>query len=405
MHVAIISRAVFPWHGYGGLERHVEAQARHLGDAGHRVTLFTQPPHRIRNGAPEGWLAVPYRVIPWPRRSGFVILDRLTNYRIWSRRVAARIHRCLREESIDIVHAHGAAGVGYARSRRAGDPALVLHPHGMEEFKASGWKRAAYAPQRKAVRASAAAAAAVIIPDRAMSEDVVRFLHVSESQARVLPNAIDLPERDALAEDEPRWQRLCSRLRLDSGSRYLLAVGRLEANKGREVLLRAMASLSSRPDKPLSGWTLLLVGSGSQSDRLKAQCSSLDLDASVRFADELDDSDLAACYRRASWFVHPTLYEGSSLVTLEAMAHELPVIASAVGGIPDKVDGNGWLVPPGDVESLAARLAEAFRLEESIRRQWGGVSRARVEESFGWSARTKRLVELYAEVSGQRSAT
>ena len=61
-------------------------------------------------------------------------------------------------------------------------------------------------------------------------------------------------------------------------------------------------------------------------------------------------------------FVHPTLYEGSSIVTLEAMAHRRPVIASRAGGLPDKVipGTTGWLVPPGNEEALAAAIGKAL---------------------------------------------
>ena len=66
------------------------------------------------------------------------------------------------------------------------------------------------------------------------------------------------------------------------------------------------------------------------------------------------DVELHAWYEAATLFVHPTLYEGSSLVTLEAMAHRRAVVASAAGGVPDKVKPgvNGWLVPPGDAAAF-----------------------------------------------------
>ena len=69
----------------------------------------------------------------------------------------------------------------------------------------------------------------------------------------------------------------------------------------------------------------------------------------------MGDGVLHALYARADVFVHATRYEGSSLVTLEAMAHGLPVVATRAGGIPDKVvDGEtGRLVAPGDVDALA----------------------------------------------------
>ena len=76
------------------------------------------------------------------------------------------------------------------------------------------------------------------------------------------------------------------------------------------------------------------------------------------FTGKLSDTELHSLYALCNLFAHPTLYEGSSLVTLEAMAHGLPVVASAVGGIPDKViDGEtGFLVKPGDEHALAEKI-------------------------------------------------
>ena len=86
-------------------------------------------------------------------------------------------------------------------------------------------------------------------------------------------------------------------------------------------------------------------------------------------------------------FVHPTLYEGSSLVTLEAMAHRRAIVATRAGGLPDKVrpGENGWLVPPGDAAALGAALLEAAGQRDALPRL-GASSRRLVEASFAWPA-------------------
>ena len=94
-------------------------------------------------------------------------------------------------------------------------------------------------------------------------------------------------------------------------------------------------------------------------------------------------------------FVHPSLYEGSSIVTLEAMAHRLPIVATMAGGIPDKVHPgvNGWLVPPGDADALAAALegvgANADRL-----RAMGAEGRVIAERDFAWPAVMNQLLSV-----------
>jgi glycosyltransferase involved in cell wall biosynthesis len=108
---------------------------------------------------------------------------------------------------------------------------------------------------------------------------------------------------------------------------------------------------------------------------------------------------LHALYRRADVFVHATRYEGSSLVTLEAMAHGLPVVATRAGGIPDKVvDGEtGRLVEPGDVDALAAAVNDVV-MDAGAREAMGRRGRERVAARFSWPEVAARTVALYEEL-------
>ena len=95
--------------------------------------------------------------------------------------------------------------------------------------------------------------------------------------------------------------------------------------------------------------------------------------------------------------MHPTLYEGSSLVTLEAMAHGLPVLASRTGGLPDKVeDGvSGFLVSPGDAAELATRLIDASKADAKA---FGAAGRQRCESQFSWKVVAPQYVSLYQDL-------
>ena len=98
-------------------------------------------------------------------------------------------------------------------------------------------------------------------------------------------------------------------------------------------------------------------------------------------------------------FVHPTHYEGSSLVTLEAMAHGRAVVATRAGGIPDKVtDGvTGLLVAPADRAGLASALG-ALALDPSRREAMGAAGRRRVRAEFSWTVLVDRTLALYDEL-------
>jgi glycosyltransferase involved in cell wall biosynthesis len=382
MRVALLSRAVLPLHGYGGLERHVAALDKYLRLEGCEVTLYTMPPDSNAGAqARDGTVFVPYRLLPWPRRSGFVILDRNTNYLGWSVRAGRRL---LADRRPDVVQADGGAGFGYALFSRGGSPPLVLHPHGMEEFEAPPLRRALYQPLRSAVRYAARHAARVVAPDASMKDDVRRHLGVPEEKVVVMPNAIDLAEIDRPAPEVD--------LGIPERERVLLSVGRLDRNKGFSFLAQALARI--RED-----FLWVLVGSGPERGSLEAEIDRMGLSDRARLTGGVPDEMLHALYDRCALFLHPTLYEGSSQVTLEAMAHGKAIVASRVGGIPDKVvDGeNGLLVTPGNVEALAQAISNALASPDRLR-IWGAKSRAMVEMRFSWSKRVKELLALYQQI-------
>jgi glycosyltransferase involved in cell wall biosynthesis len=265
----------------------------------------------------------------------------------------------------------------------------------MEEFKTGRIKKTAYLPLRVATRIAARRAEKVIAPDHAMEKEVHEYLGVPPDRSVVLPLAIDLEEIDRPVPADLR-EGVLKRLGITEEMTVMLSVGRIESNKGFPVLAKALARSKDKIPKP---WRWVVVGKGPLELHLKETVQELGIYDETQIAGNLSDQELATLYRRAQLFAHPTLYEGSSIVTLEAMAHRLPVVATRVGGIPDKVvEGeNGFLVPPGDDEAFADALLRALSLRRGLARL-GEEGRRRVEAEFTWTRRAKRLVDLYREI-------
>jgi len=145
-------------------------------------------------------------------------------------------------------------------------------------------------------------------------------------------------------------------------------------------------------------WKWVVIGEGPYRPRLVRAIAAAGLEGHVLFAGRVGDPELHAWYEAASLFVHPTLYEGSSIVTLEAMAHRRAVVATRAGGLPDKVHPeNGWLVPPGDPSALAAAISGALANRERLA-SMGAAARALVEREFSWRIAGARTVALYADL-------
>jgi glycosyltransferase involved in cell wall biosynthesis len=143
----------------------------------------------------------------------------------------------------------------------------------------------------------------------------------------------------------------------------------------------------------------VLVGDGPYRGRLETAIAEAGLRRNVILAGRLPDHGLHAWYEAADLFVHPTLYEGSSLVTLEAMAHRRAIVATTAGGLPDKVRQgvSGWLVPPGDASALAAAISGALGRPERLPAM-GLAGRATVEREFSWAAAGAETLRLYEDL-------
>ncbi len=118
----------------------------------------------------------------------------------------------------------------------------------------------------------------------------------------------------------------------------------------------------------------------------------------------MSENELHNLYSLSNLFAHPTLYEGSSLVTLEAMAHGLPIIASAAGGIPDKVSNgiNGFLTSPGDEIALAKHITW-FAAHPQERADMGQRSSVAVTQ-FDWTRIAVATKRLLAELIEERAS-
>ena len=413
LHVAVVARAVYPLHGMGGLERSVDELIHQLLAADVEITFITKPPeHRVDTDA---WLDrerlhthfVPYRTFPYAGRRGTTVLDRITAYPMFGWRAGWLAQQLVQEGQIHVVHGHGASAFGYAvaRSRdRVGTVPFVFNPHGLEEFGSdrsvsAQLKSIAYKPLQTVVRRCALAADRVIATDESLFDPVLRHLPVTETVVRVIPNAVDIQRIDRITESVV-GSELSARYGLHQGDSILLSVGRIEQNKGFHILAQALSRLAVH--QPGIRWRWLIVGTGTYEPELRKLVRRLSLTERVIFVGKLEERDLHACYQAATLFLHPTLYEGSSLVTLEAMTHALPVVATRVGGLPDKIETgvSGWLVNPGDITGLSQAVGNAL-LEPGRLVAMGRAGRSIVENKFAWPAVIQQLLGLYDDLLTQ----
>jgi starch synthase len=345
-------------------------------------------------------------------------------YEPWAALTASREGAALRALSVDLrmaddlghvdlAHSHTwYANLGGHLAKLAWAIPHVVTCHSLEPLRP--WKAeqlgGGYALSSWAERTAIEAADAVIAVSAGMRADVLAaFPAVDPGRVHVIHNGIDADEYTP----DPRTD-VGARLGIDRDRPYVMFVGRITRQKGIEHLLEAARALdpgaglvlcAGAPDTPELGAAM-----GARAAALAGSRSG------VHWIEEmLPRADIVQLLSHAAVFVCPSVYEPFGLINLEAMACGVPVVASAVGGIPEiVVDGaTGTLVPfeagadpygsPADPDRFAADLAAAINAllwDPDRAARFGRAGRARVLQQFTWEAIAAQTAALYREVLG-----
>jgi glycogen synthase len=178
-----------------------------------------------------------------------------------------------------------------------------------------------------------------------------------------------------------------------------LAVARLIERKGLGDLIRAMALLER------GRFQLDIVGGGSDEMVLHDLAAKHGLAEEVRFHGPLSRAEVARRYRAADMFTLPSSAEAFGNVFAEALASGLPIVGSAIGGIPDLVEHgtNGILVEAGNIEALAGAI-RYLADDPDLRRDMAQRNRAKAEANLEWSQVTRRYLATYEAIQRRRPA-
>jgi alpha-maltose-1-phosphate synthase len=309
--------------------------------------------------------------------------------------------------SADVVHCHTwYTHLGGLLVRHAYGLPLVVTVHSLEPLRP--WKReqlgGGYDLSTWVERTALESADAVIAVSQGTRADVLRLFDVAEERLHVIHNGIDAE----FYRPDPATDVL-DRYGVDRSVPYLLFVGRVTRQKGIVHLVRALRDVdpgigavlcAGQPDTPE-------IGRETEEAVAEARSHRSNL---VWIPEMLSRTDVRQLYSHAAVFVCPSVYEPFGIINLEAMACERPVVASAVGGIPEVVvDGEtGILVPvelppddpmrPLDPAGFEADLASAVNrlmADAPLRQRMGRAGRARAVEHFSWEAIAEQTVELY----------
>jgi glycosyltransferase involved in cell wall biosynthesis len=281
----------------------------------------------------------------------------------------------IRRERPQILHASSSkAGVlGRLAAATTRVPVRIFTVHGWAFSAYSGLASRLY---RVADRLMAPLTTAIICVSERELADGLAAGTCKADRAVVIRNAVDVAAAPRSRHDRPTPR--------------LIAVGRLKAPKDFLTLVRACALLAP------GSFEALIVGDGPDRAAIETEIGRLGLEDSVLLAGER--ADVPELLADSDVFVLSSRSEGLPVSVLEAMAAELPVVASRVGGLDELVVGGetGILVPSGDHEALAAALTTMVE-DRGLRRRLGDAGRSRAEALFDLAAFRQAHVDLYDE--------
>ncbi|TPV93365.1 MAG: glycosyltransferase family 4 protein [Myxococcales bacterium FL481] len=370
------------WSAYsGGAQKSTHQLALALVDRGHDVVVFCTRGWSERVDAPAG---LPYDVrwVPLlsPRAQPRSALRALTF--LWMR---PAVQRWLDESPGEtaVVHSQGDEGAHFHRLRSRGRLAHVAtlrhplypdaRPPAARLARLAWWIRT---PKWGLQRMTARRAQICAPASRNAADLIAAYYGVEQERLEVVPNGLDeVFLGDAVAREEM--------------AQSVVFAGRFERSKGIETLLEAWSRLGAKAPR------LTLFGQG-QVDVVQETIAQRGLASRVSVGGWVAGAELARVLRGAGLVVVPSHHESFGNAVVEAMASGAPLVASAVGSVPELVEHarTGWLVPPQDPDALAEAVRRLMA-EPALRRRLGAAARAHAASRFGWDRTAHQFEQLY----------
>lgn len=295
----------------------------------------------------------------------------------------------LQKEKLDVLHTMSAAN----RIPSGYNGKTVVTFHDMSMFNVPQCLSAAKRVRGKAVSMLMARKADRIISvSNALEADLKKFLNVSEEKISVIYPGLDerffnVPEADTT--------KVISKY--DISKKYILFLGTLEPSKNISRLLDAFARFKNKQKKNNGGkfdYQLVLAGKrGWLSGEYHQMIKDLGLVKDVIFTGYIIGDELVPLFRKAEFFVMPSLYEGFGMTVLEAFATETPAILSRTASLPELAGDAAHFVNPTDTNELAEALM-LFASDESLRGQFKSKGLAQAKK-FNWDKAAKETLEVY----------
>ena len=215
-------------------------------------------------------------------------------------------------------------------------------------------------------------------------------MRINPNKVFVIPNGVDMNMFRYRNKAEMRKQ-----LDLPPKQKIILYIGYLLKAKGIEFLLNAMPDIIKENNA-----LLVLIGYGPYEQELRKQVKRLGIEKNILFKGKVSHKEINHYLNASDLFILPSLTEGRPNVILEAMASEIPVIATTVGGIPELIDDGetGFLIPPRNTDAIVERVNMLLRKKGLAQTIGKNAGQALIQKGLTWDACAEKHMKLYEEL-------
>ncbi len=386
MKVVFAARNILPFHSFCGTGRYVHGLAKHLAKLGVEIEIIA-PPEAGGKGRRERVDGIDYTFIP-PQVVGSRFFGFYRSYHLHN----IRAYQHLKKIDFDLLHMFEINGFPYL-SRRNRKPVVVSPFHrGTEPWKERHLsKKVGELPIDLPLKYCLTRCDAVASEGPVQSERLIERFGLRKEKIIELPDGVDLNLIREYGKN-PALSR--EKYGLNRNNFIVICVGRLDPQKGVTYLIDAFSLLK----KKVENSRLILIGVGSEEERIKKLISETGLTDSVLHFRNVSDEELVGFYNISDVFASPTLYEGLPQVILEAMASSLPIVATNTGENTQVVENwvNGLLVKPADANALVEALSQMYDSGKGV--VMGRKSKEKII-SYDWEIIAKKALREYEKIT------
>jgi glycosyltransferase involved in cell wall biosynthesis len=372
----------FPPH-MGGIEKVSYEQSKRLTESGYEIDVLTSKIKGQNKRPIKGIRVFPYPNLNLAERMG-------VPYPILSVNAYSKFVQVIK--NCDLVHAHGHV---YMSSYLAGKvakkykkPFIVTQHNTFIDYQ-SILNMMEHLNDFIIGKSVLKHANRIITVSKETKKYVLR-LGAEKAKTKVIYNGVNVDTFHPVNKGESR-----KTLGLPQNRKIIFSVRRLVYKNGLDTLIESIPLLTRNHPNLL----FVVAGKGPSRKLIEDRIKELRIDTNIKLTGFVPDRLLPVYYNAADYFILPSASgEGLPLVLLEAMACELPVIATAVGGTPEIIQHmkNGVLVPPRNPEAMAEALSKLLS-EERLGSAIGEKARRIVENSFTWEENLRQLQKIYGE--------